>query len=163
MDFTTLIWLFLIFAAFTPALQRRYQEACRRFVIQRFDNHCPSDTSPPIPKPPRPLSPGLHRSDIGDSRCRSQWRHCRGTGRLSLVLPAGSRLRGHPPPDLHGGNHPASGDSVGFLVRSPAFQRCGDDRAVQRGNDERRSLVGTHWGLRGWSHPHALPETAEAS
>jgi ClpP class serine protease len=37
MDFTTLIWLFFIFAAFTPALQRRYQEACRRFVIQRFE------------------------------------------------------------------------------------------------------------------------------
>lgn len=37
MDSTTLIWLFLIFAAFTPALQRRYQEACRRFVIQRFE------------------------------------------------------------------------------------------------------------------------------
>ncbi len=37
MDFTTLIWLFLIFAAFTPALQRRYREACRRFVIQRFE------------------------------------------------------------------------------------------------------------------------------
>lgn len=37
MDFTTLIWMFLIFAAFTPALQRRYQEACRRFVIQRFE------------------------------------------------------------------------------------------------------------------------------
>lgn len=37
MDFTTLIWLFLIFAAFTPALQRRYQEACRRFVLQRFE------------------------------------------------------------------------------------------------------------------------------
>ncbi len=37
MDFTTLIWLFFIFAAFTPALQRRYREACRRFVIQRFE------------------------------------------------------------------------------------------------------------------------------
>jgi ClpP class serine protease len=37
MDFTNLIWLFFIFAAFTPALQRRYQEACRRFVIQRFE------------------------------------------------------------------------------------------------------------------------------
>jgi ClpP class serine protease len=37
MDFTTLLWLFLIFAALTPALQRRYQEACRRFVIQRFE------------------------------------------------------------------------------------------------------------------------------
>jgi len=37
MDSTTLIWLFLIFAAFTPALQRRYQEACRRFVLQRFE------------------------------------------------------------------------------------------------------------------------------
>jgi len=37
MDLTTLIWLFLIFAAFTPALQRRYQEACRRFVMQRFE------------------------------------------------------------------------------------------------------------------------------
>jgi ClpP class serine protease len=37
MDFTTLIWLFFIFAAFTPALQRRYQEACRRFVIQRLE------------------------------------------------------------------------------------------------------------------------------
>ncbi len=37
MDFTTLIWLFFIFAALTPALQRRYQEACRRFVIQRFE------------------------------------------------------------------------------------------------------------------------------
>jgi ClpP class serine protease len=37
MDFTTLIWLFVIFAALTPALQRRYQEACRRFVIQRFE------------------------------------------------------------------------------------------------------------------------------
>jgi hypothetical protein len=31
MDFTTLIWLFIIFAAFTPAMQRRYQEACRRW------------------------------------------------------------------------------------------------------------------------------------
>lgn len=37
MDFTTLIWLFFIFAAFTPALQRRYREACRRFVIRRFE------------------------------------------------------------------------------------------------------------------------------
>jgi ClpP class serine protease len=37
MDFSTLIWLFLIFAAFTPALQRRYQEACRRFVLQRLE------------------------------------------------------------------------------------------------------------------------------
>lgn len=37
MDFTTLIWLFFIFAAFTPALQRKYQEACRRFAIQRFE------------------------------------------------------------------------------------------------------------------------------
>jgi len=37
MDFTTLPWLLLDFAAFTPALQRRYQEACRRFVIQRFE------------------------------------------------------------------------------------------------------------------------------
>lgn len=37
MDFTTLLWLFLVFAALTPALQRRYQEACRRFVIQRFE------------------------------------------------------------------------------------------------------------------------------
>jgi hypothetical protein len=37
MDFTTLIWLFLIFAAFTPALQRGYQEARRCFVIQRLE------------------------------------------------------------------------------------------------------------------------------
>jgi ClpP class serine protease len=37
MDFTSLIWLFVIFAALTPGLQRRYQEACRRFVIQRFE------------------------------------------------------------------------------------------------------------------------------
>jgi ClpP class serine protease len=37
MDFTTIIWLFFIFAALTPALQRRYREACRRFVIQRFE------------------------------------------------------------------------------------------------------------------------------
>ncbi len=37
MDFTTLLWLFLISAAFTPALQRRYQEARPRFVIQRFE------------------------------------------------------------------------------------------------------------------------------
>ncbi len=38
MDFNTLIWLFFIFAVFTPALQRRYREARRRFVIQRFEN-----------------------------------------------------------------------------------------------------------------------------
>lgn len=37
MDFTTLIWLFVIFAALTPAFQRKCQEACRRFVIQRFE------------------------------------------------------------------------------------------------------------------------------
>lgn len=37
MDFSTLIWVFFIFAALTPALQRRYEEACRRFVIQRFE------------------------------------------------------------------------------------------------------------------------------
>jgi len=37
MDFSTLIWVFFIFAALTPALQRKYEEACRRFVIQRFE------------------------------------------------------------------------------------------------------------------------------
>ncbi|HEM61446.1 MAG TPA: hypothetical protein ENO24_04070 [Chloroflexi bacterium] len=37
MDFTTLIWLFFIFAALTPALQRRYQQACRQFIIRRFE------------------------------------------------------------------------------------------------------------------------------
>jgi len=37
MDFTALILLFFVFAALTPALQRRYQQACRRFVIQRFE------------------------------------------------------------------------------------------------------------------------------
>lgn len=37
MDFTILIFLFFLLAALTPALQRRYQQACRRFVIQRFE------------------------------------------------------------------------------------------------------------------------------
>jgi ClpP class serine protease len=37
MDFTTLIWLFVILAAFTPALQRKCQEACRRSVIHRCE------------------------------------------------------------------------------------------------------------------------------